>query len=244
MKPDRRSQLIENYEDAIFALAMNDLMMDEGEYWEEENERLKSDKSFTLPEKMNQRCMRAIERTISRRERRRTGSAVWKVTARIAVAFMAVFIAFSFSFMTVSAVREPVLEFFINNYGNGAFVRVEPAIEDTGMDFGPKWVPATPLQRSIIADEENFHILRFDYEDGSYIKYKEQWLGDGVNLIDTEDVIFTKQDINDKTIMFAQKNGVITCRWAETKDETDWVCEMSVYGFDEKIVIRILDSFA
>lgn len=242
MKPDRRSQLIENYEDAIFALAMNDLMIDEGEHWEEENERLKSDSSFKLPEKMNQRCMRAIERTISRRERRRTGSAVWKVTTRIAVAFMAVFIAFSFSFMTVSAVREPVLEFFIVNFGNGAFVRSEPSTVDTSIKIGPKWVPTGDWKLDIIADEVDMHVIRYDYNNGRYIEYREQLADEELGIIDTENVEFSKQIINNRDVLIGKKEETTSIYWINNRNGIDWYCDMCIYGFDDDIVLRILTS--
>ena len=242
MKPDRRSQLIENYEDAIFALAMNDLMIDEGEHWEEENERLKSDSSFKLPEKMNQRCMRTIERTVSRKERSHTASTIWRITAKIAVAFLAVFMVFSVSFMTVSAVREPVLDFIVLNFGNGAFVRSESSTVDTSLKFGPKWVPGGNWELNILADEIDMHVIRYNYKDGKYIEYCEQIFEEELGVIDTEDVVFSEQIINNHDVMVGQKNEITSLYWKNNRNGTDWYCEMHVYGFENDIIIRILNS--
>lgn len=242
MKPDRNSELIENYTEALFALAMNDIMIEEGEYWEKENERLKSDPGFMVPETLSQRCMRAIEHGISQKEHRLLRSSIWKITTRIAVAFLAVFIAFSFTFVTVSAVQVPVLDFFISNFGNGAFVRAEPAEGETGIDFGPKWVPAENWELSIIAYEENMRIIRYDYDNGKYIDYREQLFEEELGIIDTENVVFSEQIINNHNVMIGQKDGTTSLYWKNTRGEMDWYCVMHVYGFEDDIIFKILNS--
>lgn len=242
MKPDRNSELIENYEEALFALAMNDLMIEEGEYWEEENERLKSDPGFKLPEKLSQRCMRAIERRISQKEHRRLRASAWKITTRIAVAFLAVFIAFSFSFITVSAVREPVLEFIVVNFGNGAFIRSESATEDTSMTFGPKWVPAEKWELNVIANEENLHIIRYDYDNGRYIEYREYLFEEELGIFDIENVTFSERVINNHDVLIGEKDGTVSLYWRSTRDGIDWYCDMCIYGFEDNIILRIMNS--
>ena len=242
MKPDRNSELIENYTEALFALAMNDIMIEEGEYWEKENERLKSDPDFMVPENLSQRCMRAIERRISQKEHRHMRSSVWKVTTRIAVAFLAIFIAFSFTFVTVSAVQVPVLDFFISNFGNGAFVRADQTAEDTIMKIGPKWVPAEDWELDIIVNEENIRIINYNYKDGKYIKYREQLFEEELGTIDTEDVVFTEEIINNHNVMIGRKDGTTSLYWKNTRDEIDWYCVMHVYGFEDDIIFKILNS--
>ena len=242
MKPDRNSELIENYKEALFALAMNDIMIEEGEYWEEVNERLKSDPGFKLPETLTHRCMRAIERGVSQKEHRLLRSSIWKITTRIAVAFLAVFIAFSFTFMTVSAVQVPVLDFFISNFGNGAFVRAEQTVEDTGMVFGPKWVPAEDWEVDMIANEENIRIIHYNYKDGKYIKYREQLYVEEVSIIDTEDVVFSEQIINDHDVLIGKKNDMTSLYWKDTREGIEWYCEMRLYGFEDDVIFKILNS--
>ena len=242
MKPDRNSELIENYTEALFALAMNDIMIEEGEYWEKENERLKSDPDFMVPETLSQRCMRAIERRISQKEHRRMRSSIWKITTRIAVAFLVVFIAFSYTFVTVSAVQVPVLDFFISNFGNGAFVRAEAALEETNMDFGPKWIPAFGWKVNVFLYEENIRIIRYDYENGSYIDYREQLFMDELSIIDTEDIVFSEQIINNHDVLIGKKNETTALYWKDNRDGIDWYCELNVYGFDDDTINRIISN--
>ena len=52
----RREKLQEQYEDALFALLMDDLAVEEGKKAYEENERLKADSSFEVPSESRKRC--------------------------------------------------------------------------------------------------------------------------------------------------------------------------------------------
>ena len=64
----RREKLQEQYEDALFALLMDDLAVEEGKKAYEENERLKADSSFEVPSKALCRDYRQMlqKKTISR----------------------------------------------------------------------------------------------------------------------------------------------------------------------------------
>ena len=53
----RREKLQEQYEDALFALLMDDLAIAEGKSAEEENEQLKNDPKYAVPPEVRQRCL-------------------------------------------------------------------------------------------------------------------------------------------------------------------------------------------
>ena len=54
---NRKEQLQEQYEDALFALLMDDMMEEEGRQLLEENERLKQEPSAAVPEEDDQPCL-------------------------------------------------------------------------------------------------------------------------------------------------------------------------------------------
>ena len=62
MKSEREKTLIENYEEAAFALMMDRKMQEDGEKLLQENERLGSDPDFLLPDGMDERCLRLIKK--------------------------------------------------------------------------------------------------------------------------------------------------------------------------------------
>ena len=57
----QRERLVEQYEDALFALLMEDVMVREGERLEAWNRRLLEDPAAAVPESLDLRCRKAIE---------------------------------------------------------------------------------------------------------------------------------------------------------------------------------------
>lgn len=53
-------KLVERYEDALFALMMEDVAETEGEKLQELNEQLKCDPAAEIPEELDERCIRTI----------------------------------------------------------------------------------------------------------------------------------------------------------------------------------------
>ena len=56
-----RERLQENYEDALFALLMDDVARTEGKRLIRENEALQADPNAAVPENIDRRCMQLIQ---------------------------------------------------------------------------------------------------------------------------------------------------------------------------------------
>ena len=65
----RYEQLLEDYEDAYFALLMDKVAKQEGERLEHLNQELIEDPNFEVPETTDQKCLRTIERCFARQQR-------------------------------------------------------------------------------------------------------------------------------------------------------------------------------
>lgn len=106
----RRERLLEQYEDAWFALQMEDVMAREGERLEAWNRRLLEDPAAAVPESLDRRCLQTIARCASAGRRRsallRTGRLLR--TAAVAAAVMATL------FTTAFAVSEDFREAALN----------------------------------------------------------------------------------------------------------------------------------
>ena len=76
---NRREQLQERYEDALFELLMDDVFEMEGETLLQECERLNADPDAAIPEELDRKCRRLI-RSSRRKERARS---VGRLTARV-----------------------------------------------------------------------------------------------------------------------------------------------------------------
>ena len=98
----RRERLLEQYEDAYFALLMEDVMLQEGQRLEEWNQQLLEDPGAAVPESLARRCGSVMDQFASAQRRRsafrRTGKAL-----RVAAVIMA---AASMLFTSTFAVSE------------------------------------------------------------------------------------------------------------------------------------------
>ena len=98
----RRERLLEQYEDAYFALLMEDVMLQEGQRLEEWNQQLLEDPGAAVPESLDRRCGKVMDQFASAQRRRsafrRTGKAL-----RVAAVIMA---AASMLFTSTFAVSE------------------------------------------------------------------------------------------------------------------------------------------
>ena len=70
---NRRERLQDRYEDALFALLMDDIATMESKKAEEENERLQNDPSAAVPEDLDRRCMQLIHRHFAKQKARAAG---------------------------------------------------------------------------------------------------------------------------------------------------------------------------
>ena len=105
----RREQLQEQYEDALFALLMDELATTEGKAALEENERLKNDPEYAVPTDVRQRCLKTISRCCARKKLRRTGKVLCRGFSRVAVIGMICMLLFTTAFAASPTFRANTL---------------------------------------------------------------------------------------------------------------------------------------
>lgn len=117
MKMTRREKLQEAYEDALFALLMEDVIEEEGQRLAEKNEQLKRDPSAAVPGELNERCMKTIHRAYGQRRCKDTGKQVGrsftKVFSRVAVVAVICMLLFSVAYAVSPEIRVATLNLLI-----------------------------------------------------------------------------------------------------------------------------------
>ena len=105
----RREELRDNYEDALFALLMDEFAEREGERLLEENERLKLDPDIVISDELDRRCIK----TIAKGKRRKVKYAAYRMISRVAVAVLAVVVLFGTAYAAFPEVRIRTLNLII-----------------------------------------------------------------------------------------------------------------------------------
>lgn len=102
---DRHEQLVQNYEDALFALLMESAAKYEGQKLLAELDELNADPGFELPPDMDKRCMRTINAEFAKKKLRRFGKSAYRVFAKASVAAMIVLVLFGSAYAAIPEVR-------------------------------------------------------------------------------------------------------------------------------------------
>lgn len=101
----RREELLEQLEETVFALMMEEVISAEGRKALEENERLKNDESFVVPETAYRKGLDTIRRHFSKNARRTTMRTMSKLIPRVAVIVLILLLLFTTAFATIPEFR-------------------------------------------------------------------------------------------------------------------------------------------
>ena len=101
----RREDLLERLEETVFALMMEEVISVEGRKALEENERLKADKSFVVPEETYRKGLSTIKKHFSRNTRQATVRTMSKLISRVAVIVLILLLLFTTAFATIPQFR-------------------------------------------------------------------------------------------------------------------------------------------
>ena len=188
----RREQLQEQYEDALFALLMDELAATEGQAALEENERLKNDPEYAVPTDVRQRCLKTISRCCTKKTLRRTGRVLCRGFGRVAVIGMICMLLFTTAFAVSPTLRANTLNLVMEVFEDSTAFSFSSSdsgspsfSEDFDVDVNVNWVPEgyTLVDQS---EDPFLSSLRYRSETGDEILINIFKGENGVLNIDTE----------------------------------------------------------
>lgn len=106
-------RLLDNYEDALFALMMDEFAEQEGQRLLEENERLKQDPSATIPPDVDRRCLKTIKQTFIKKQRQELLRVVYQMFKKVAVFAFVAMILYALAYAAFPKVRTKTLNLLI-----------------------------------------------------------------------------------------------------------------------------------
>lgn len=166
----RREKLIEDYEDALFALLMDEVAQMEGEEAMRLNEELMADPQYEVPEEVQKRCRATIRREFAKKRRKKVGRSAYKVFRRVSVAAMVAAMLFTTAFATSERVRVATLNAIIDT--NALYSEFRAGDDSTSM----------PDATVIDGLEYNFNVALEWLPDGYYITYGAETSDGGTTI--------------------------------------------------------------
>ncbi len=110
----KREELVETYEDALFALLMDEVAQIEGEEAIQLNNELLADSKYAVPETVQRRCKRTIQREFARKNRKKLGKSTAKMLQYVSIAITVMTLLFTTAFAWSPKLRRLTLNAIIN----------------------------------------------------------------------------------------------------------------------------------
>lgn len=238
MKMTRREKLQEAYEDALFALLMEDVIEEEGQRLAEKNEQLKRDPSAAVPGELNERCMKTIHRAYGQRRCKDTGKQVGrsftKVFSRVAVVAVICMLLFSVAYAVSPEIRVATLNLLIEISDVNTILSVESSNEslknyddsaaarEVYERFGYR-IPKMPSIFSLTEKSvyDTMAILKYESSDGAAIKFRFTRTTGGEFSVDTEDAQRSEDiSVNGLDGLLLSKENWIRIVWSDPDKNT------------------------
>ena len=211
----RHEQLQERYEDALFALLMDELAAAEGQRAEEEKERLRDDPSAAVPEDLDRRCARLIRRHVARRRARAAGRLTWRAVKLAALVAGIAAILLTTVCAASETVRVNTLNLIVEVFETNTefrFIRDARGSVETAPLLEVGWVP----DDYVLTDQEQDRFeTRYEYrsaEDHLLSISCHNTAGMTVG-IDTENAEVEYVSVQGERAMLVQKNSRVELVW-------------------------------
>ena len=116
-------KLVERYEDALFALMMEDVAETEGEKLQELNEQLKCDPAAEIPEELDERCIRTIRTEFGKKNFKSARRGAVRVFRVISAATLIMMLLFTTAFAASPSFRTQTLTALVEMFDDHSEIR-------------------------------------------------------------------------------------------------------------------------
>ena len=214
---NEQEDLYAQYEDAFFALLMNEVAEAEGQELLKKNEQLLADPNAAVPEAVSKRCLRTIEKSCRKARFQRNMQTVLRKLNRVALWILVPMLLFVGVFAASETVRVKTLNYLIEEFdvGTAFFFRNDPNAEPT-QDFSAtdfteavqKYIPAEYSLAFKNADNISC-TLYFVNDTSKEIEASEYHLEyiDVTVILDTENANVQNTVINGQDVLIIRKDG-------------------------------------
>ena len=236
---DRHERLRERYEDALFAIMMDELAASLGQEALEENERLNSDPTAAVPERIDKRCMQTIRRHFCRAAAKKAGRTTLRAAGRVTMVFGLASVLFIGAFAASETVRLNTMNLIVETFGESTDFYFAPPPSDNALQIRAGWVPEGFVLGEEGSDEMSAWVLYTGVET-QYIQCV-YFLGDGQVIgIDTENADITYIQVRSAEATLAIKDGGYQIVWG-TVDQAGFI---SIYaeGITEEDLVQVAEN--
>ena len=245
----RKERLREQYEDALFALIMEEAAEAEGQKALEENRRLRDSGELAIPDGLRQRCHRAIAKGFAGQELRRVGRGVSRVVTKVALVALVGMLLLTTVFAASEDFRVKTLNLALEIFEDHTEITLTPddSIANSAGNTAPQltagWLPDG---FALVEEGENSAMAWKDFQNeeaGTQISITVFNLRTGRMSVDTEDAEMLPVQINgaDAFIINDTEDEIIQIIWQEDA-ASEWLIYVVGMGVSEEMLMKTAES--
>ena len=232
----RHEELVEQYEDAAFALLMEGVIRAQGEEAMAENQRLREDPEADVPGEVTDAALRTIRRRFAQRKALDLGKTLARGAGRVDM-FVGVFsMCFTAAFASSRDLREKTINTVLEVFEDHATLIFEDAAASKGSSWSVGWVPeGFEVQNS---DPEGAWV-EYTRPDGGYLCVSVSHGSELGISFDTEDADVTRVEFQSGTATVVEEDYV-RILWIPEGEPT--VVDIIGEGITREEALRVLES--
>lgn len=230
-----QERLYAQYEDAFFALLMNEVAEAEGQELLKKNEQLLADPNAAVPDIVSKRCLRTIEKSCRKARFQRTTRTVLRNLNRVALWILVPLFLFAGVFAASETVRVKTLNYLVEEFDVGTAFHFQNAPNTDSSQEIPSTNFADVVQKCIPdgyslafknTDEISCNLYYAD-NSGEEIIVTEYYLEsiDATVILDTENSEKQTIVLNGQEVMVISKDNSYQVAWINNGAQT--MCAIS-----------------
>lgn len=241
----RQELLVEQYEDALFALIMDKVAEVEGQKAIEENQRLKESGEVVIPEELNRRCKQTIWCKTAEKHLKRYGKGFGKVLNKVAIVALMALLLFTTAFATSESFRVKTLNFVMEVFDDRTeikFVPKDTAADSTAVpEITADWLPEGFKLTRTDALKANRVYEYANSDNTAYIAVNIMEMTSVSMALDTEDAKTLSLQVQGEDAIMVDKGNIKQLVWKLHADE-NWYCCVITENISEEDMLKFAEN--
>lgn len=241
----RQELLVEQYEDALFALIMDKVAEVEGQKAIEENQRLKESGEVVIPEELNRRCKQTIRCKTAEKHLKRYGKGFGKVLNKVAIVALMALLLFTTAFATSESFRVKTLNFVMEVFDDRTEIKFVPkdiAADSTAVpEITAGWLPEGFKLTRTDALKANRVYEYANSDNTAYIAVNIMEMTSVSMALDTEDAKTLSLQVQGEDAIMVDKGNIKQLVWNLHADE-NWYCCVITENISEEDMLKFAEN--
>ena len=237
-------KLVERYEDALFALMMEDVAETEGEKLQELNEQLKRDPAAEIPKELDERCIRTIRTEFGKENFKSARRGAVRVFRVVSAATLIMMLLFTTAFAASPSFRTQMISALVETFDDHSEIRFDDVNSAETTKIRLEWMPEGYQVDSEQLGESRL-IVRVKGKSNESLNVAATSKSKSRSYsFDTEGAIEEPATVqgNEATVyqMETEDGDKITVLWTDM--EKGWIVRVTGYNISKEDMLRISEN--